>query len=101
MSLGLAGCAENWHNPRKSLEQTKLDKSKCTERAEQDALLRSGRPRVDYIFGRPKAMPGMTRGEGPMEMLERQTTENDYGRRFESCMTSKGYVHAETAKDGK
>lgn len=93
-----SSCAARWENPRKSPEQVAQDKTACTQRAEQISLLRSGRPKVDYMLGRISAMPGMSRGEGPMEMLDRSRTEGDFWRDFEGCMSAKGYVRAGESK---
>lgn len=94
----LTACTTRWENSKKSPEQAAADETACTQRAEQNALLRAGKPRVDYMFGRPNAMPGMSRGETPMEMVERTRTEGDYGRDFDGCMIAKGYVRAGRSK---
>lgn len=87
----VAGCASNWHHPRKEGAEAAADERACAQRAEENALTRAGRQRTDYRLGTPAPLPGMSRGESPMEMLDRRETQDDYGRDFESCMTSKGY----------
>ncbi len=86
-----AGCASNWHHPRKEGPEAAADERECAQRAEENALSRAGRQRADYRLGTPAPLPGMNRGESPMEMLDRRETQDDYGRDFESCMSSKGY----------
>ncbi len=90
--LALAGCASAWQNPRKSAEEARTDERACSERAEENALTRAGRQRADYRTGYPTPQPGMSRGETPMEMLNRRTTQDDYTKDFEDCMSSKGYT---------
>ena len=86
-----AGCASAWHHPRKEGAEAAADERECAHRAEENALSRAGRQRADYRLGTPTPLPGMSRGETPMEMLDRRETQDDYGRDFENCMTSKGY----------
>jgi len=87
----ISGCASTWHHPRKAGAEAAADERDCTQRAEENALSRAGRQRADYRLGTPEPLPGMSRGESPMQMLDRRATQDDYGRDFESCMTSRGY----------
>lgn len=87
-----SGCASPWHHPRKQGPEAAADERECSQRAEENALARAGRQRADYRLGTPDPNPGMSRGESPMQMLDRRATEDTYGRDFENCMTSKGYA---------
>jgi hypothetical protein len=85
-----AGCAGTWTHPRKQGAEAAADERECAQRSEENALARAGRQRATY--GTPMdPNPGMSRGETPMQMLDRTQTQDDYGRDFEGCMTSKGY----------
>lgn len=86
-----SGCASAWHHPRKEGVEAAADERECSQRAEDNALTRAGRQRADYRLGTPDPNPGMSRGENPMQMLNRRETQDDFGRDFENCMTSKGY----------
>ncbi len=86
-----AGCASTWHHPRKEGAEAAADERECSQRAEENTLTRAGRQRVDYRLGTPDPNPGMSRGPSPMQMLDRRETQDDFGRDFENCMTSKGY----------
>lgn len=87
----LAGCASAWHHPRKQGAEAAADERECAQRAEDNALTRAGRQKADYRLGTPDPNPGMSRGPSPMQMLDQRATQDDYGRDFENCMTSKGY----------
>jgi hypothetical protein len=90
--LALAGCAEaQWYNPRKSAQEAKADEATCNARAEDAALLRAGKPRADYQIPGVSSTPGPSRGETPMQLVDRSGTTKDFGKQFENCMTSKGY----------
>lgn len=90
--VAAGGCASTWHHPTKSGAEAAADERTCSQRAEENALSRAGRARADYRLGTPAPLPGMSRGETPMEMLDRHETQDDYTRDFESCMTSRGYT---------
>jgi hypothetical protein len=87
----LTACATTWHNPQKSPQEAAADEKICSDDAEEVALARAARQRVDYRQ-RQSTMPGMNRGETPIQMHERVGTEDVFHREFESCMTSKGYT---------
>jgi hypothetical protein len=87
----LAACGSTWHNPAKNPQEAAADERQCSADAEDAALARASRQRVDY-GARAPSMPGMNRGETPMQMHERVGTEDIFHRQFESCMTSKGYT---------
>lgn len=91
-ALAIAGCGSTWHHPNRDAAATAADERACAQRAEENALTRAGRQRADYRLGTPAPLPGMSRGETPMEMLDRRATQDDYGRDFEDCMTSRGYT---------
>lgn len=91
VALAITGCASNWHHPRKEGAEAAADERECAQRAEENALTRAGRQRADYRLGTPDPNPGMSRGETPMQMLDRRETQDGYGRDFENCMSSKGY----------
>jgi len=86
----LAACASTWHNASKSPQEAKADQRVCAAEAEETALTRASRQRVDY-GAPPSVMPGLNRGETPMQLIDRSRTEDTYTRDFESCMRSKGY----------
>ncbi len=86
-----SGCASTWHHPRKEGAEAAADERECSQRAEENVLTRTGRQRADYRLGTPDPNPGMSRGENPMQMHDRRETQDDFGRDFENCMTSKGY----------
>jgi hypothetical protein len=86
-----SGCASTWSHPRREGAEAAADERECSQRAEENALQRRGRERADYRLGTPDPNPGMSRGETPMQMLDRRETQDDFGRDFENCMTSKGY----------
>ncbi len=85
-----AGCASTWTHPRKQGPEAAADERECAQRAEENALARAGRQRSTYGTSMDPN-PGMSRGETPMQMLDRTQTRDDYSRDFEGCMTSKGY----------
>lgn len=88
--LLVSGCASTWHNSQKTPAEAKADEGICAAEAEDTALARAARQKVDY--GRaPNPVPGLNRGETPMQLQERSSTEGVYTREFESCMASKGY----------
>ncbi len=87
----VAGCASTWSNPSKSIEEAAADEKLCASEAEEIALARAARQKVDYGRVPGNAMPGLNRGETPMQLQERSRTENTYAREFESCMRSKGF----------
>ena len=91
MTLMISACASSWHHPRKEGAEAAADERECAKRAEENALTRAGRQRADYRLGTPDPNPGMSRGETPMQMLDRRETQDGYGRDFENCMSSKGY----------
>lgn len=91
MTLMMSACASGWHHPRKEGAEAAADERECAQRAEDNALTRAGRQRADYRLGTPDPNPGMSRGETPMQMLDRRETQDGYGRDFENCMSSKGY----------
>lgn len=91
LAMTVAGCTSNWHHPRKVGAEAAADERDCAQRAEENALTRAGRQRADYRLGTPDPNPGMSRGETPMQMLDRRETQDSYGRDFENCMSSKGY----------
>jgi hypothetical protein len=86
-----AGCASTWTHPRKAGAEAAADERECSQRAEENTLQRRGRERADYRLGTPDPNPGMSRGETPMQMLDRRETQDDFTRDFENCMTSKGF----------
>lgn len=86
-----AGCASTWHHPRKEGAEAAADERECSQRAEENTLQRAGRERADFRLGTPEPNPGMSRGETPMQMLDRRATQDSFSRDFENCMTSKGY----------
>ncbi|MGE3333742.1 MAG: hypothetical protein AB7I36_08870 [Rhodospirillaceae bacterium] len=86
----IAGCASGWTHPRKQGAEAAADERECSQRAEENVLARIGRQRSTYGSSMDPN-PGMSRGETPMQMLDRTQTQDDYGRDFENCMTSKGY----------
>src|SRR5262249_34264942 len=87
----LSACASTWHNPKKSAQEAAADEKACAAEAEDTALTRAGRQRVEYGAPSPN-MPGMNRGETPMQMRDRVNTEDTYNREFKMCMRSKGYT---------
>ncbi len=88
--MALGACASTWVNPSKSSEEARADYKTCASEAEETALARSSQQRVDYGRTSP-VQPGMSRGENPMQMVDRKETEDTYTRDFESCMRSRGY----------
>ena len=95
--LGLTtACASTWHNAGKSPQEAAADQRLCAAEAEETALTRAARQKVDYGRTSP-VMPGLNRGETPMQLQERSQIENTYTRDFESCMRSKGYSQDEPA----
>jgi hypothetical protein len=87
----LAGCASPWTNPRKSPQEAAADEKACAADSQDTALTRAATHREVY-GGNPPPLPGMNRGENPMQMRDRVNTERDYNHEFESCMKSKGYT---------
>jgi hypothetical protein len=96
LAVFLAACGSTWHHPGKSPQDAAADERQCSKDAEDTALARAARQRVDY-GARSPIMPGMNRGETPIQMQERVGTEDVFRKQFESCMTSKGYTQG-TAK---
>ena len=88
----VSGCASTWYNPGKSREEAKADDKLCASEAEETALARAARQRMDYGRTQPYAPPGLNRGETPMQMQERSRTEDTYAREFVACMSTKGYT---------
>lgn len=86
----LAACASTWHSASKNPQEAKADQRLCAAEAEETALTRASRQRVEY-GAPPSVMPGLNRGETPMQLVDRSRTEDTYTRDFESCMRSKGY----------
>lgn len=86
----LSACASTWHNPHKSAQEAAADEKTCSADAEDAALARASRQRVDYRRGQ-EPLPGLNRGETPMQLHERVDTEDTFHRQFEDCMKSKGY----------
>ena len=91
----LSGCASTWHNPAKSPEEARADEQQCAADAEDITLTRASQQKIDYGHT-PDPMPGMSRGETPIQMQDRVKTENAYTREFESCMSSKGYTQGKS-----
>lgn len=92
VGLGLlSACGTPWQNPGKSPQQARADERICAAEAEETALTRAARQRVDYGSTSP-TQPGMRRGETPMQLVDRTRTEDTYQRDFASCMRSKGYT---------
>ncbi len=89
--LLLSACGTSWHNAGKSPQEAKADARACSAEAEETALTRASRQRVDYGSTSP-VQPGMRRGETPMQLVDRARTQDTYQRDFESCMRSKGYT---------
>ena len=87
----LSACGTPWHSASKSPQEAKADARLCATEAEETALARASRQRVDYGSTSP-TQPGMRRGETPMQLVDRTRTEDTYQRDFESCMRSKGYT---------
>jgi len=92
LAVGLSACASSWHHPTKTGPVAAADERACAQLSEENALTRAGRQRADYRLGTPEPLPGMNRGETPMQMLDRRATQDDYSRDFESCMRSRGYT---------
>jgi acyl-CoA thioesterase len=91
LAAALSACASSWHNARKTAQEAATDERLCSQDAEEAALARTARQRVDYGRTQPNPIPGMNRGETPMQMQERTHTEDVFNREFADCMTSKGY----------
>lgn len=91
MAVLLAACGSTWHNPAKNPQEAAIDEKQCSNDAQDAALARASRQRETY-GARPPSMPGMSRGETPMQMHERVGTEDVFHKQFESCMRSKGYA---------
>jgi hypothetical protein len=92
----LSGCGTAWNNANKSPQEAKADARVCAAEAEETALARASRQRVDYGATSP-TQPGMRRGETPMQLVDRTRTEDTYQRDFGSCMRSKGYTQDPTS----
>lgn len=94
LSSALAGCAnDGWVNARKSAQDVKADHEKCNAQAEDATLLRARRQRADYNpVPTPGTMPGLSRGETPVQLAERSENERGFAQQFADCMESKGYV---------
>ncbi len=93
----ISGCASTWHSPGKSADEAALDDKLCAAEAEETALARAARQKVDYGRTPPGTPPGLNRGETPMQLQERTRTEDTYTREFERCMSTKGYSRERTA----
>jgi hypothetical protein len=91
VAVALTACGSTWHNPHKSPQEAAADEKACAADSQDTALARAARQRENY-GGNPPPLPGMNRGETPMQMRERVSTENTYNRQFEGCMKSKGYT---------
>lgn len=87
----LAACGSTWHNPNKSPQEAAADEKQCSNDAQDAALARASRQREEY-GARSPSMPGMNRGETPMQLHERVGTEDVFYKQLKSCMTSKGYT---------
>ena len=87
----LAACASAWHNPHKNAQEAAADEKACSADAEHTALARAARQKEDYGMRQPP-MPGLNRGETPMQLHDRVGTEDTFNDQFERCMTSKGYT---------
>jgi len=97
--VALSACAgTTWHHPHKVGQVASDDERACAQEAEETALQRSSKQRVEYGRPRPSSIPGLNRGETPMELLDRSTTEDTYRFEFESCMKSKGYTQGDKDK---
>lgn len=96
VAAALAACASSWHNPHKNAQEAAADEKVCSGDAEHAALARAARQKEDYGM-RQQPMPGLNRGETPMQLHDRVNTEDTYNRQFEDCMTSKGYAQGKTA----
>ncbi len=88
---GLAACGSSWHNPVKTPQEAAADEKACSEDAEEATFARTAQQKVEYGRGTAGALPGMSRGETPMQLQDRARTEDMFTRDFESCMKSKGY----------
>jgi hypothetical protein len=91
--LLVSGCASTWHHPAKSPQEASADEKLCATEAEDTALTRAARQKVDYERmqqNSPIASNG--RGETPMQLADRGHTEDVYAREFQSCMRRKGYT---------
>jgi len=89
----ISGCASTWHNPGKSSQEASADEKLCAVEAEDTALTRAARQKVDYNQNRQGNLnAGLNRGETPMQLAERSRTVDVYSREFESCMRTKGYT---------
>lgn len=88
----VSGCASTWQSAGKSGEEVKADEKICAAGAEETALARAARQRMDYGRTQPYAPPGLNRGETPMQLQERSRTEDVYTREFVACMSTKGYT---------
>lgn len=87
----LSGCASTWHNAQRTPAEAKIDEQACATEAEDTTLTRTAQQKVEY--GRDASpLPNLSRGETPMQLMQRTKTEDVYTREFESCMTSKGYT---------
>jgi len=93
----VSGCASTWHNPGKSPQEAAADEKFCSTEAEDTALTRASRQKVDYdrLQG-SSPIPATTRGETPMQLADRARTEDVYTREFESCMRTKGYTQGKS-----
>lgn len=89
----LSGCADDaWQNAHKSAQEAKADHDKCNAQAEDATLLRARRQRADYNpVPTPGTMPGLSRGETPVQLAERSSNERGFAQQFAACMESKGY----------
>ncbi len=92
----LSSCASTWHNPQRTPQEAKIDEQACASEAEDITLTRSAQQKIDY--GRDASpLPNLSRGETPMQLMQRTKTEDVYTREFESCMSSKGYSQGKPA----
>jgi hypothetical protein len=97
MTVSLTGCGTSWQHPTKSAKEIALDERICAVQAEEDAMARSGKQSENYGPRRDPNL-GLSRGENPMEMVDRVRTEDYFNKSFDDCMTSKGYYQRLPAK---
>jgi len=88
----VGGCsnASEWHNPAKSEAELHADMDICDKTGEEDALLKSGRPRADTAP--PGGPTAGSFGRSPMQMHDQDATARDFHSSYDSCMESKGYT---------
>jgi hypothetical protein len=91
----LGACASTWHNSGKTPAEAKADEQQCANDAQDITFTRTAQDRITYGHD-TDPLPGMSRGETPIQMQDRVKTENAYTHEFESCMTSKGYTQGKS-----